>query len=126
MTRYDHFPFFGYVYVATHAGLGALKVGMSTGTRNAIRGSGYVQAGWKIYRWEPWGGQYDAEGAEQYALVKLRERFRSGFLANSQMPYDGETETFALAEVSTEVAWLAVEEGMRMVRLDYTNHPRRR
>lgn len=122
----------GYVYVASSERLNTLKVGMSTGGRTAKRHGGYVAEGWEIHEWKKLpDGQYHAEGVEEYVLHHLRKRYpqyEHGYLKNNDhMPFDsGCTETFSLSEVEPAEALLLLEEGTRMVRLDFWEIPRTR
>jgi Zn finger protein HypA/HybF involved in hydrogenase expression len=107
------------VYAYHHAGLGAVKVGVTSDFRRRRRLADFRQAGWrqlKVWLYTP--GEA-ALAIERAVLADLRKRCGSTpFLSPDLMPMGGHTEAFDARLVSAEELVKVIDEAAELTRTE--------
>ncbi|MFG2825041.1 hypothetical protein ACGFX4_37145 [Kitasatospora sp. NPDC048365] len=94
------------VYVMTNAGLRAGKVGIASLRPKRSRASVMRPHGWEVFRSLRCVSGTEAHEIEQQVLDALRESLEvPQYLDQSDLPQNGATETFALADISPTAIW---------------------
>ncbi|KIQ64264.1 hypothetical protein TR51_19150 [Kitasatospora griseola] len=94
------------VYVMTNTELAAGKVGIASLRPKRSRMSVMRPHGWELFRSLPCASGMDAYDIEQQVLDILRDRLEiPQYLRQSELPQNGATETFALADISPLEVW---------------------
>lgn len=103
----------GYIYLMTHAVLGAHKIGIGNSIRSRGRSriTQHEKSGWKLYRQLDFEITDDAYLLEQSVLDWLRNERKLGvYLSEFEMPQGGYSETVDASEIDLLVIWAKVLE----------------
>lgn len=100
-----------YIYLITHAGYGAHKIGISGMYAKEDRLNDHAKKGWKLYKKKIFDSADQTYEIEQEMLTWLRQdRGLPPYLSPNEMPQNGWTETVDASEIDLPTIWAKVEE----------------
>ena len=100
-----------YIYLISHEGYGAHKIGISGMHSKEDRLNDHAKNGWKLYKRKTFESADQTFEIEQEVLLWLREvKGLQPFLSLSEMPQRGWTETVDASEIDLPTIWAKVEE----------------
>ncbi|MEY4693338.1 MAG: hypothetical protein RL437_618 [Actinomycetota bacterium] len=100
-----------YLYLVTHAALGAHKVGIANDKTRVNRIKEHQKYEWILFKSIKFETGDDAFQTEQQVLMWLRQKKGLGiFLSKEQLPQGGYSETVDASEIDLATIWAKVEE----------------
>ncbi len=112
-----------FVYLITHVGLGAHKVGIGNDKTRNNRLKEHAKDGWEVYKSMAFESGDRAEEIEQAVLKWLRiDRNLPIYLISEQMPQGGYSETVDAVEIELSTIWAKVEEFSKAEMIQIENH----
>ena len=100
-----------YIYLITHEGYGAHKIGISGMYSKEDRLNDHAKNGWNLYKKKTFESADQTYEIEQAVLLWLREvKGLQPFLSLSEMPQRGWTETVDASEIDLPTIWAKVEQ----------------
>ncbi len=112
------------IYLITHVGLGAHKVGIAGIGIQTDRINVHRQYGWKLFDTLRFQKGIDAYYVERAVLQRLRTELElPQYLSREDMPQRGETETVDADEISLPKLWSIVHAEASMLRSKRSSRP---